>query len=597
MKQKTIVISIAGFAFALLIAGFVGMGQQGRFFSADLLTSEDADFNLWYISDVVGEREWNIPKRVGGTAVLPLGITSGGGGTDPIDSIEFRLEGIDSALEYDSTSTFPGFHVDTVVESGNTFGTNNITVYLTSESYVGGGENPDTPIGDIGDLIEATDEILTLSFRVVSEPTDIAASSFAISGVLAVRDGEFSLKAVDGNPSQPGNNPGTIIITPEGTPDFPQVERTTPFSPSEVELDFTTEVLDGSGFNGSENKNNYVIYACGSHIPQPDVEHNDYEACANMNQGNVDDPGIPRGVSRDNVNRDLVYLTTATDFVDGAHYIVFIKNVSDEAGEYIIPEEGIFSQSFQWTSHPLVTSIVPKDPLTLEVFFDNNVCPATNQYGAGEIQNYELFACNPGVTIEECLQVNSTPLDEISISNVSFDGDRTVTLTTEKQEERGWYALQVRNVANQECEVDSATPVNPPYYADQFRGYTPGGISYPVLGISSGVALHLPWREELHISPVGGQAPYTFTAIPSGEVIIDETNPNDIVITALLQANDGAPLQDERDINLVIRDATGKETSAPIHILRRGDVGGREDRYLDKTDIQDVNDVSAGWKQ
>ena len=57
----------------------------------------------------------------------------------------------------------------------------------------------------------------------------------------------------------------------------------------------------------------------------------------------------------------------------------------------------------------------------------------------------------------------------------------------------------------------------------------------------------------------------------------------------------GVPMHDQRDVIIRVTDSVGEITEIPVHILRRGDLGGQSTRFLDKTDINDINDVSAGW--
>lgn len=600
-------------AFVVIASGTVLIqNSDPEYFAADILVSNDADFYLWYVEDTPGEQRWEIPSQVGSVASLPLGITADSSIIDPVpmDSIEFKLMGIPDYLQYDSVSTFPGFHVDAISESGVNPDTIDVTVYITPEEFEEVGSVPGGPTdnNEIGDLIAGTSEVLQINFLIADTPRIVP--PFAITAFLTARDGEFTRYTVDGNPSLPGpDNPGSVEIDPILSGGVLQIFSTESYGADQIQIEFTVPVLDGSGAAGSELPSNYYIYKCDSNIPAPssnDPNANDLSACREKNQGNISDLGEPMTAVRDDTapQRVRIQIDSASSFSKGAYYIVRVDNVANDTAEINIPSEGIYSQMFQYLGYPTVDSVTATDVDTLLVEFSQTVCAAPTQYGAGNADNYEVISCNESVTIDECIIRNAIPGNGLTVSDSQFDGSQAVTLTTQDQDPDSWYTVRVKNVADDLCDTDTAIPELPEYYSPQFQGFGgDGGGILPVdpgelnIGLSGSVGFHLPWREKLVLRPQGGTSPYSWEVVPVDAGTFDTADPLNVIFRPNLTDVDSNPIHDERDVIIRLTDADGISSEVPVHILRRGDLGGEPPLFLDKTDVQDVNDVSAGWKR
>jgi hypothetical protein len=447
--------------------------------SADILTSNDADFYLWYIKDEPGEQRWEIPFLVGSMATLPLGITADDEIVNavPMDSVEFKLMGIPDYLQFYSISTFPGFHADANWKTGAHPGTFDLMVYITPEVLDETGGVPAEPsdANEIGDLISGTTETLRVNFQIAEDP--YLSPPISVTGILTARDGEFTRYTADGNPFLPGTgNPGSIEIDPILTGGVIQMTSTKALGRDQVQIDFTLPVLNGNSDEGSELTSNYYIYKCGSNVPAPDsgdANSSDVNSCRQKQQDSVVTPGQPVLAQRDNDDPYRVRLTAnpSAPFSHGAYYIVRVENVANDTGDYQIPPEGIYSQMFQYKGHPVIESVTPTDMNTLLVDFSYNTCEESPQYGAGVADNYEVISCNELVTIEECVLRNTIPGSDLAVTDIEFDGLQAVTLTTEEQDPDTWYVVRAKNVSDEFCDPLNAIPETPEYYSSQFEGF------------------------------------------------------------------------------------------------------------------------------
>lgn len=615
MKKNTSIRWLTLFSFGIalsLMASFLPFQKDASYFSADILTSEESSFYLWYLEDAIGEQEWDIPMQIGSVVELPLGLSINGNNLTalPMDSVEFRISGLPSYLTFESVSSYPGFHVDTLLTKSNIPGKTDLTLYITPEVF---NDNPDgTPgapddINEIGDLIEASAEVLRARF-VVSD-TPLLASPLSVEGILTARDGDFTRYIADGNLSFPGDNAGIIALKPLLYSGALQIVAARAISDTEVQLEFTGPVLAGESSIGSENNTNYFIYACGAHIPAPDssdVNANDTESCRLFAQENVLDPGEPISAVRDDNHTYLVTVESSDVFEEGIKYIIRVDNVANDTAEITIPDDGIYSQVFSWKAHPLVSSVTALSDEDIEIVFTAPVCAANSLKGAGRKENYMVLACNEDTSIWRCIHENENQEVNPEVLEVSFDYDKTVVLTVDTKAPNAAYVVLVKNVADNECADTSAIPEYPPYYSSQFFGTflvvdPPAGDNEGemalAIGFSGSTAFHLPWREKIPLNPLGGVAPYTWEVVPPEAGIIDDSDSNEPFFAPALSDINGNPIHDERDIVLRVTDANGDIASFPVHILRRGDLGGDPPLFLDKTDVQDVNDVSAGWKR
>ncbi len=616
MKISTSLRNIAFINAAVAVVGGMALyltDVKQEYLPAALLTSPDAGFYLWYVRDDVNDQRWDIPNQVGSTAELPLGITANGDVLDglPMDSIEFKITGIPDFLQYDAVSSFPGFHVDAISTAGQIAGTSDVTVYIAPEEYpeVNGIPGGPSDLNEIGDLITETDEILRIRFAIVDSPRVVAPAQ--ITATLTARDGEFTRYSVDGNPSLPGDdNPGSIEIYPMISGGSVQVISTVAEQNNHIRINFSVPVLPGGGLEGSENPYNYYVYKCDLSVPTPvssDPNIDDVNACRTKSQDSVVEPGEAITATRDSDSFYSVVIETdpLAPLQEGAFYIIRIDNVSNDTSELSIPAEGIFSQMFQFSGYPSVETVTATDTDTLLVEFSSPVCASATENGAENMANYELFVCNQSTTIAECIEKNSNDEDQISVTNAEFDGLSTVTLTTQAQVPDAWYILKIKNVANESCNVESGIPSMPQYYSPEFQGFGGSGVTPPPdstggtlsIGLSNTTGLHLPWREVITLYPNGGVAPFTWEVVPADAGTIDDSDVNNIVFAPKLVSETGEPIHDERDVIIRVSDADGATSEIPLHIMRRGDLGGTVPLFLDKTDVQDVNDISAGWKR
>ncbi|QQS58663.1 hypothetical protein IPN35_03610 [Candidatus Peregrinibacteria bacterium] len=610
ISKKYLAASVVIIGFTTL--AFVSPTIRGKLFSADFLFSHTASFHLWFLKPEMTDGSWSIPNKIGAVVELPLGMVANETTNPlPIDSVEFQILGVPSELRLDSVSLFPGFHVDTQVVPGETPETNTIHLFVSPEEFTDpSGGTPGAPISGVEKIMSATDEVLRVRFRVVSDLPS-ALPDIALRGILTARDGDFTRYTADGNLSFPGNNPGTIHPVPiEYEGGSLQIVSTMSYAPGKIRLEFSAPPLSGAGGNSSERPENYYVYVCGSHVPAPTSADSDLSSCHLKTQGSISDPGVPATVTRETNDPHFVDIHVGLEeFISGAYYIVRVENVSDElSGNQSLPPEGIFSQMFRFVSHPTVATVETLDDSTIRLTFSADLCPANSEYGAGNLANYEILSCNSGASISECLQHNETDVSSLGILSVSFDGARTVLVSTETQEEGAWYIFRLKKLRNVDCLAESELSETPPVYGGLFAGY-PGntteentlplsddsGSGAFVLTLSDAGVIHLPWRETLSLRPSGGTAPFSWAVIPPEAGTLNTDDPQHILFTPVLSDENGTPLHDQRDILIRATDSLGEITEIPVHILRRGDLGGAGDRFLDKTDINDINDVSAGW--
>lgn len=598
--------------FSLAILAFAAPSLRKEFFSADLLLSEEASFDLWFLQPGETDGSWSITDTIGAVTELPLGMVANTTASPlPIDSVEFQILEVPSALRLDSISTFPGFHVDAQVVSGSTADTNDIHLYVSPEEFTDlSSGTPGAPTSGVEALMSATDEVLRARFRVVSDLPS-ALPDMTIRGILTARDGDFTRYIADGNPNFPGNNPGTIHPIPieYNNDGVLQIVSTMSYAPGKIRLEFSETPLSGAGEHGSEQPNNYYVYSCGSHVPSSTSSDTDVNSCQLKTQSSISDPGVPSLVARETNDTKFVDITVDDNtLISGAYYIVRVENVTDEAGGlHTIPEEGIFSQMFRFVSRPSIVTVETPDSTTVQLTFSADLCAANQAYGAENPDNYEILACNSGTSIAECLSQNDTILSDLEILSLSFDGVRTVLLNTDIQEEGAWYIFRLKNLRNVDCLEESELPETPSVYGGLFAGY-PGSSTEEtvssssesqsgefVLTLSDTQVMHLPWRETLSLRPSGGTAPFSWAVFPAEAGEIDASDPEHVIFSPVLADENGVPMHDQRDVIIRVTDSVGEITEIPVHILRRGDLGGQSTRFLDKTDINDINDVSAGW--
>ncbi len=602
--------SFLAFAFTATAAFALGLAATSdvtsRFLRADIFESPETGLQLWYLGTTDNERDWNIPTKLGAIAELPLGIAAANPDSiTPVDSVEFRIVGMPDFLTFDSSYTFPGFHVDVVEQAGQSLYTNDISVFITPEEFSDIDTGiPGSPANDqLGNLIQSSNEILQIGFRVDATPTTDT-EPISVTAVITKRDGDFTRLYADSNPNLPGNNSGTIIVVPQYAT-YPRIVETRALSDEMIELDFDTPLLTGTGNPGAENNINYYIYACGSSIPGSDANDPnaiDAEDCRQLTQQSVADPGTPVIADLNSEDASKVRITTelGVSFSDGVHYIVLVANVGNATAEDFIPAEGIYSQPFLWTVHPTVKQVIPMDVGILHVLFNNPICAGEGEYDPTDATNYEVVACNLDSPYAECVARNVGDEAGLAISDVMFDGNRTVALFTEPQAEDVYYAVRVMNLRDESCAPESQVLSDPGHISEQFYGYNsmPSGGGELAIAISDAFRINLPWREELRLKPTGGIPPYDWFLEPTdaGSVEIDEENGEVIFRPALIDSNNQA-FEAERDVTLTLIDGNEHSYSIQIHVLRRGDLGGRSAQLMDKTDIQDVNDISAGWKR
>ncbi len=588
---------------ALSIVAFSDL--RSKLFGADIFSSPETGFELWYLGETETDRTWNIPTKLGAVFELPLGITTtNASAIAPIDSIEFRLTGVPDFMAFDEVSTFPGFHIDTVERPGQSLMTNDVSIFITPEEYSDPSASlPGAPDADqLGKLITETAEVLRVAFRIAATPTTDT-QPISVAAVLVRRDGNFTRYYADANPNLPGNNTGALILAPQFAT-YPHIVSTRAVTDEIIELDFDTPLLGGMENSGAENTANYSIYACGADIPGSDPNDPnalDAAGCREMNQQSVSNPGTPVLAELDTEDASKIRLTTdiGVSLADEIYYIVLASNIGNSPAEEFLPPEGIFSQPFVWTVHPTIQKAVPKDVGVLNVMFNNALCTTETEADPTDSNNYEIFACNQDIEYAQCIEKNRETAADLMISDAMYDGDRTVALFTDAQTENVYYVVRAINLRDENCLAESAIPAEVGNFSPQFTGFNSLPLNGKLaIGVSESQKIHLPWREEIRLKPTGGMAPYEWVADPvdAGIVEIDPEN-GDIIFRPTLIDNNNQAVQDERDVTLTLVDANEVTSTISLHILRRGDLGGRSVQLLDKTDIQDVNDIAAGWKR
>lgn len=609
--KKNKIVSLLAFCLLLIITNIQSSknlvanmlySKQAREVATDANIDLEVDFNLWYIENSDQNKNWTIPS-INNIAELPLGIVDNNNSenTMPIDSVEFQLINVPDFLEWVNTTTFEGFHVDTHIKDGNIKDTKNISIYVAPETFSGSGidANNGNP-NEIGDLIKGASEILRLNFKVIKDPSSYNNLAFSINAILTARDGNFTRYKLGTRLS----NIGTINIETVQSGQ-PQIVYTTALDEKSVALDFNVHTLEGSGINSSERADNYIIYKCGANIPAPvsnDPNADDAKSCRNMTQGSIESPWVPVSAQTMQTSKKLKLTSQNKEFIEGVYYIVLVSNIADETGriENSMPEEGVFSQMFQWNTHPRVINIASLNENQVRVVFSENVCPASDlqELSAKNINNYKLFACNEDSDIENCIKKNEKDVENLEINKLEFDNKKTVILHTSTQIPESWYILKVSNVANENCDVKTKNPGmnDEPYYTNQFQGFTEqlGKLN---IGISDGDKFYLPWRGKMFLNATGGAGPYIWQVIPEDAGTIDFSNPEHIIFQPKLKNDNNQAIHEERDIKIKVTDVFGESYEIPLQILRRGDLGGEGARFLNRTDTVDLNDVSAGWRR
>lgn len=598
-------VALVAIVCSLALSSVIFSDFRSKWLGADILVSDETGFSLWYLGETADLRNWEIPTKLGAIIELPLGISAIPDTTlAPIDSIEFRLAGVPEFLELQEGATFPGFHLDIVQNPGQSLMTNDISIFITPEEFSDEDDGiPGAPANDpLEDLITATDEILRISFRIAAMPTTDT-EPISVAGILTARDGDFTRFYADANPDLPGNNNGTLVLDPQFAA-YPHIISTRAVTDDLIELVFDTDLLAGVSNPGAENTANYEIYACKTTIPgidPNDPNSADAENCRMITQESLADPGVPVLAELDAEDASIVRLTTdiGSSLIDGAHYIVLVKNIGNVAADEFLPAEGIFSQTFVWTSHPTIKKVVAKDYGILHVEFNGTVCAAEAPNDPTDPMNYQVIACNLDSPYTQCIEKNNGAESDLAVLDVMFDGDRIAALFTEPQQENVYYIVRAENLRDSTCAEESTIPPEVDVVSPQFLGYnsiaTGGELA---IALSESEQIHLPWREELHLKPTDGIAPYEWFIEPAeaGQLEVDSET-GAIVFRPRLIDDNNQTAQDERDVTLTLVDAAESVSTISIHVLRRGDLGGRSPQLLDKSDIQDVNDIAAGWKR
>jgi hypothetical protein len=567
---------------------------------ADILYTDQASFDLWFIENTIDSTEWQIPRTVGAITDLPLGITAAANDpTEPIDSVEFQITDIPAFLVYDSVSSFPGFHVD-VEPTVDLAGVTDLSVYITPEAFAETNNTPGAPTGsEIGELMAASAEFVRLQFRVDQEPID-GTYPINVNALLTIRNGDFSRFMADGNPTFPGENPGTIDIIPSDIAgSVLQIDYTNAVAANAVEIEFSADIMAGQGNSSAENPLNYYVYHCGPHVPAPDSGDSnvsDVNGCRQMNQGSLSDLGEPNAAERtiDDLRVARITMPNGVSFAPGGSYIVRVDNVTDAQNMSSVPAPGVYSQVFAWSSHPTVSNVYFTDETNLTINFDTALCSESGNNTA-DLGNYSIVPCNSSSQIPECTELNSTDIAQPAITGVSFANNDQVMISASGAVPGGIYVLRVQEVMGADCDINNAVPISPPYHSEMLTGYTPG--SAVSIGFDSSIGFHLPWREKLVLKPGGGAPPFTWEVVPNNAGTFEAGTNNTVIFRPQLIDTNNQPIHDERDVILRVTDDNGQVSETPVHILRRGDLGGEPPLFLDKTDIQDVNDVASGWKR
>ena len=349
---------------ALGVFFFGGQQDAADEFSASLLTSSNASFDLFYLQDddpTPGSGTWEIPANVGGAvATLDIGLVPNantGNNLVQVDTAEFLLAGVPTWLSYDSiASSSDTFTVD-VVEADPSGDARDIIIFVSPEDFSGDGTDPNTTISGVGNLLTGA-EIISVNFTVASIQNSAGpgseVGSFDIFGTYVGRDAEFTRHQLDGDADGQDGGAGNVIIQDSGIVE-PIIASAVPHSATEIRLSFEKAV----DANTAQTAANYVVLSC------------DDAACANP--ASLATPASAAFAS-DSTKTVVLTLDAADALVDadtdpGASnivgplnvYAVQASNVTESTGTIAINASDNVSGSFAYHVPDIALAISAKD--------------------------------------------------------------------------------------------------------------------------------------------------------------------------------------------------------------------------------------------
>ena len=349
---------------ALGVFFFGGQQDAADEFSASLLTSSNASFDLFYLQDddpTPGSGTWEIPANVGGAAAtLDIGLVPNantGNNLVQVDTAEFLLAGVPTWLSYDSiASSSDTFTVD-VVEADPSGDARDIIIFVSPEDFSGDGTDPNTTISGVGNLLTGA-EIISVNFTVASIQNSAGpgseVGSFDIFGTYVGRDAEFTRHQLDGDADGQDGGAGNVIIQDSGIVE-PVIASAVPHSATEIRLSFEKAV----DANTAQMAANYVVLSC------------DDAACANP--ASLATPASAAFAS-DSTKTVVLTLDAADALVDadtdpGASnivgplnvYAVQASNVTESTGTIAINASDNVSGSFAYHVPDIALAISAKD--------------------------------------------------------------------------------------------------------------------------------------------------------------------------------------------------------------------------------------------
>ena len=349
---------------ALGVFFFGGQQDAADEFSASLLTSSNASFDLFYLQDddpTPGSGTWEIPANVGGAAAtLDIGLVPNantGNNLVQVDTAEFLLAGVPTWLSYDSiASSSDTFTVD-VVEADPSGDARDIIIFVSPEDFSGDGTDPNTTISGVGNLLTGA-EIISVNFTVASIQNSAGpgseVGSFDIFGTYVGRDAEFTRHQLDGDADGQDGGAGNVIIQDSGIVE-PIIASAVPHSATEIRLSFE-KAVDATT---AQTAANYVVLSC------------DDAACANP--ASLATPASAAFAS-DSTKTVVLTLDAADALVDadtdpGASnivgplnvYAVQASNVTESTGTIAINASDNVSGSFAYHVPDIALAISAKD--------------------------------------------------------------------------------------------------------------------------------------------------------------------------------------------------------------------------------------------
>ena len=353
-------------ALGLVALGVLLFGSQDEApeeFSASLLTSSNASFDLFYLQDddpTPGSGTWEIPANVGGAAAtLDIGLVPNantGNNLVQVDTAEFLLAGVPTWLAYSSiAASSDAFTVD-VVEGAESGGARDITIFVSPEEFSGDGSSPDTTISGVGNLLTGA-EVISVNFEIASVQGSVAGDqvgSFDIFGTYVARDADFTRYQLDGNGDGQDGGAGAVTIEDSGIV-APIIASAVPHSSTEIRLSFE-KAVDATT---AQTAANYVVLSCDDSVCASPTSS---AAPASVAFASESTKTVVLTLDSANAMVDADSAFDASSVVDPLNfYAVQVSNVAESTGIIVIEAANNTSASFSYHEPDIALVVTAKD--------------------------------------------------------------------------------------------------------------------------------------------------------------------------------------------------------------------------------------------